>query len=73
LPPNKATTQENFEFYWLPNSEGDEIPLAKKGEVFRKVTVGINIEYECKATQCKQANKKFIKNVGVGMFDLLDN
>lgn len=63
------------EGYW--SSTGDnatikEVFLQKKGESYRRVTVGINIEYECKNSQCKLAGKKAVKNVGIGMCDLVD-
>ena len=52
------------EVYWT--STGDnaaitEVQLQKKGEPHRKVMVGINIEYECKNSQCKLNGKKSVK------------
>jgi len=60
------------EVYWLLGGEVSEvnITLVKKGEAYRRVTIGINIEFECKNSSCKLKGKKAIKNLGVGLFDI---
>lgn len=60
------------EVYWMLGSEasGADVTLAKKGEAYRRVTIGINIEFECKNSSCKLKGKKAVKNLGVGLFDM---
>ncbi|KAL4483531.1 hypothetical protein ABPG72_016812 [Tetrahymena utriculariae] len=67
------------EIYWPSDntqqgSSTQEVQLKKKDEQpYRKVLIGINIEYECKNSQCKLNGKRAVKNVGIGIYDLTEN